>query len=482
MFYVFFFIALAAVLALGIIGKIKTPCESGVFHSKMAKGLKIAAVVYAGLCLFCIVLPDAFMLSYDENQLVLTGQVRVFALLRWFTGVAFIALPAAVLFPVRAVRNVAVYFCSTLALVSVFFYPTYMSYFESLSGKGLAGIEVVGESFKAFLRNATFRSIVFGLVKLLEIAIPVLFAVNEKHVFNVKDKKEWLNFAIVLPCLIFLALPIYVPQHLFGYSSLIFDAWSLPHILWLVLVGVETAVLFFLFRRKSKIEKKALCFVLALSLLMQYSQVFGSMTITMGNLPLQLCNIGAFLLVFSIWTENKKLVDFTVVVNVTGVLLALAVPDLDGEGLFYLYNMHFILEHTNLVIAPLLAMMFGVFPRVDKKTVKHLVVGFSIYFAAVFLLGTVTNALKSATGNSFYGANYFFMFDPAKAEELVGGLAGIFSVELRLGEHVLLYPVAQVLIFVVFTGMCIGVYYAIRGIYALAERKHAKVDKRATEN
>ena len=74
------------------------------------------------------------------------------------------------------------------------------------------------------------------------------------------------------------------------------------------------------------------------------------------------------------------------------------------------------------------------------------------------------------------------MFDPAKAEELVGGLAGIFSVELRLGEHVLLYPVAQVLIFVVFTGMCIGVYYAIRGIYALAERKHAKVDERATEN
>ena len=70
--------------------------------------------------------------------------------------------------------------------------------------------------------------------------------------------------------------------------------------------------------------------------------MFGAISMSIKRLPFQLCNIGAYLILLSLITENKRIFNFTLIVNVIGVLFALFLPDLDGEGLFYLYNMHFI--------------------------------------------------------------------------------------------------------------------------------------------
>lgn len=112
-------------------------------------------------------------------------------------------------------------------------------------------------------------------------------------------------------------------------------------------------------------------YILALSLLMQYNQMFGAISINIERLPFQLCNIGSYLILVALITKSKKIFNFTVIVNVVGVRFALAVPDLDGEGLFYLYNMHFILEHTNVLVVPILALLLNIFPRLDKKSFKH---------------------------------------------------------------------------------------------------------------
>ena len=114
-------------------------------------------------------------------------------------------------------------------------------------------------------------------------------------------------------------------------------------------------------------------YILALSLLMQYNQMFGAISLNIERLPFQLCNIGSYLILVALITKSKKIFDFTVIVNVVGVIFALAVPDLDldGEGLFYLYNMHFILEHTNVLVVPILALLLKIFTRLDRKSLKH---------------------------------------------------------------------------------------------------------------
>lgn len=345
-----------------------------------------------------------------------------------------------------------------------------MEYFTSTAGKGLKSIPIFSQSFKDFLINPTFRSIVIGFQWLLELSIPIILALQEKHLFNFKDKKEYLYFFVVLIPSLLECVPIYVPQHIFGYSNIIFSAWSIPHILWILIVIGEIIVLFYIFRHKSSENKLILCFILSLSLVLQYSQMFGALSIKLERLPLQLCNLGAYFILISLITKNKHIFNFTVIVNVVGVIFALAQPDLKNLGLFYLFNMHFIFEHSNVIIIPILALLLQLFPRLDKQTLKDCLIGFTIYFVSVLFLGTLFNSIQSVTGNKFYHANYMFMFDKAKAIKLLPFLEPVFNITIKLGEHVTFYPVVQILVYVVFAGVCVGLYYLIQLIYKIKDK------------
>ena len=151
-------------------------------------------------------------------------------------------------------------------------------------------------------------------------------------------------------------------------------------------------------------------------------------------------------------------------------------PDLDNKGLFYLYNMHFILEHTNVIVSPILALLLGVFPRLDKKSLKHFLIGFAGYFILVLILGTVFNGIAKSTGNNFYSANYLFMFDKKTAVEVLPFTELLFDINFSIGP-LTLYPVIQPLIGIVFTIICLAVYGAIMLIYFVKDKINNKPAK-----
>ncbi len=472
MFYLILSLVMVAVIATYLILRTKFK-ESEKFNLVMNKILKISIIVYASLMLLSILLPDAFCLCFSEEELASKSINYGYVIIRWFSFVNFITLPIAVFYKNRTIRNIAIYFGLVITICSCFFYPQYLADFTSTAGKGLNSVPVFSQGVKDFLINPIFRSIWFGLILVLQGAIPVLLAVQEKHVFDYKNKKEWLYFAIVLPFVILSCVPIYVPQFLFGYSNLIFKPYSLVHILWIISIIAEITVLYFVFRKKDQDTKMILLFVLALSLIMQYNQMFSAISINVKRLPFQLCNIGAYFILISLITKNKRIFNFTVIINVVGVIFALASPDLDGKGLFYLYNMHFMLEHGNVLIVPLLALMFNIFPRLDIKALKDCLIGFAIYFVAVWVLGTTFNAIATATGNGFYEANYLFMFLPDVAIRMLPFTEALFNINFKIG-YATFYPVLQLLIFVVFALVCVGLYFAIRLIYKIKDKINAK--------
>jgi len=468
MFYLF------TILALGILigGYVTAKClvkNKEKFNAVVVKVLKIASVVYCVILFLTIFLPDAFALCLDQADLILDFKNISFAIVRWFTTLSFIMLPLAVFYQNRTIRNIAIYFCSLMTLISMFYYPVYLEAYTSIAGRGLNSISVLSNGFKTFLINPVFRSFVLGLIIVLGITIPVVLALEEKHLFNYKSRKEWLNFGLVLVFSILGCVPIYVPQHLFGYSNIIFDAWTLPHLIWLLSVIAEIVILYFIFRKKDAEIKHIVCLVLSLALILQYNQMFSAISINIGRLPLQLCNIGSFLILFSLIFKNKAIFNFTVIVNVAGVLFALAVPDLDGEGLFYLYNMHFILEHTNVIIVPILALLFGLFPRLDKKALKHYLIGFVIYFVVVLLLGASFNAIAVSTGNGFWEANYLFMFDQEKAAGFIGFMGALFNPAWRIGK-LTFYPLMHLTGFFVFNIVCLIVFFMIQLVYIIKDK------------
>ena len=468
MFYIIFSVLFAIFVATFCVLKFVVFKNGEKFEQASQKVLKIASIVYCSLMLVSILLPDRFSLSFSSEELASSDIDKGYAIIRWFSLVNFVVLPLAVFFKNRTIKNIAIYFCIPVSIASIFFYENYMVDFTSTVGRGLNSISVLSQSFKNFLINPIFRSIWFGLILMLQLLIPIVLAIKEKHIFDFKNSKEYAYFFLILPFVILSIVPIYVPQHLFGYSNMIFEAYSLVHIFWFLSIIAEIAILYFLFRKKDNQTKMLLLFVLALSLVMQYNQMFSAISINAKRFPFQLCNIGSYLVLISLLTKNKKLFNFTVIINVVGVIFALAMPDLDGRGLFYLYNMHFIFEHGNVLIVPVLALMFGIFPRLDKHSLIDCLIGFTIYFASAWILGTTFNAIAKATGNNFYEANYLFMFLPDVAIELLPFTKALFDINFSVG-YATIYPVLQILIYIVFVSVCTLLFFAIQLVYKIKD-------------
>jgi len=305
MFYLFFSIFVALVLGAYFVCKYALKIDSEKFNNVMTKVLKITVVCYCVVSLLTILLPNALSLSFDEHELSALGLSGV-SVIKWLSCLAFIMLPIAVFFKNRTIRNIAVYVCSLIAIVQISFYPQLLEAFTYRGGRGLNSLSIVSQGVKEFLLNPVFRSVVFGFVVGLELIIPVVLAVQEKHVFNVKSLQEWGSFALVLVLSLLSCMPISVPQHLFGYTDIIFDAWTLPHVLWIIAVIVEIVVLYFVFRKKDYEAKRIMLFILALSLIMQYNQMFGAISINAERFPFQLCNIGSYLVLLALITKSKN--------------------------------------------------------------------------------------------------------------------------------------------------------------------------------
>lgn len=466
MFYLYFFIPLVIILGTYFILKFTVCKNSEKFNKGIDKTLKILVVIYCCLIFLNVLLPDSFVLNISQENL--TGKDWPFALLRWAASLSFIILPVSVFFKNRTLRNIAIYFCLPITIVSLCFYSTYLNGFTSVDGKGLNSISVISDSFKAFLNNGTFRSFYIAILWLLEIIIVVGMATQTKHYFNVKSKREWGNFFAILPCVLVCALPIYVPQYLIGYTNLIFTQFSLVQLVWILFIVAEIIALYFIFRKRSAEDKYLLCLIMALGLIMQYFQMFGAVSISVKRLPLQLCNIGAFLILFALISKNKKIFDFTIIVNVVGVIIALAIPALDGKGLGYLWNVHFILEHTNVLIIPVLALALGVFGRLNLATIKNFLIGFAIYFGSVLILGTLFNGIAQLTSDGFWNANYLFMFIEKDNSKIVGFAEALFKLKIPMGPFAL-YPVVQLLVYIAFNAICLGCYGVIMLIYKIKD-------------
>ncbi len=473
MFYIILSILIAIVLATYCILNFCVFKNNQKFKVITNKVLKIMVIVYVCLMLLSLLLPDAFALSRSAEELANENINYGYAVLRWLAMINFVVLPIAVFYKNRTIRNIAIYFGIALTIAQICFYSHYIADFTSVDGRGLNSISVISQPFKNFLIDKTFRSIWFGLILFIQLLVPVVLAINEKHVFNFKSGKEYLYFFLTLPFIILSATPIYAPQHLFGYSSIIFDAYNWVHICWFLAVIIEIIALYFIFRKQTEENKMVLLFVLSLSLIMQYLQMFSAISINIARLPFQLCNLGAFFILISLITKNKKLFNFTVIINVIGVLFALASPDVDGEGLFYLYNMHFIFEHTNVLVVPILALSFGIFPRLDKHALFDCLIGFTLYFVCALLLGTIFNVIATKTGNTFWAANYLFMFDGEKAAKLIPFTKALFDIKFNIGKAVV-YPVIQLVIYLVFMLICTILYFIIKLIYLIKDKVSAK--------
>ena len=195
----------------------------------------------------------------------------------------------------------------------------------------------------------------------------------------------------------------------FGYSSNVnFHLGSIWHIL-PILCMIITIVLIYIFRNKIKNFKyeSAIRYILAFVMMIVEMSYFwrllyvgsqGTSTNMMNYLPLQMCQWGLIVCIFTLISKNKKLFTINFYVTLLFASMALAYPIvIENTGPRYYRYYQFWLEH----ILPIISVFYLMFVHKMKPSYK------GIYYTIVTFLPLLSVA---ALANHYIkSANYFYL-------------------------------------------------------------------------
>lgn len=415
--------------------------------------LKIVTIVFCAIGFFRFMLSDSFIWVINGGYYSGTYYKSIDVLqsiLRWGYYLNYAVLPMAVFFNNRIFRNIAIYFCLPFSILSTIFMGDFFKYFLDPMGRGLH-------------LSATFRYIYFIIELILAMSIPLMVMFGYKHFFNIKDKKEWINFFCALPLVLLQMMPVYLPQSLLGYTGLVAKSFSMVHIVWLLITLLVIFGLYYFFRFKDYDTRYQLCVFLSIALFFHYDSLY-LMGFSIPRLPIQLCNLGAYFFLIAVVFRLKKFFDFTFIVNITGAAVAMLMPDIDG-GVMGFWNIHFMFEHSLVVIVPALCMALRIFPRVNAKSIKYAFIGYSCYFMFCLISGTILNGFSAETG---FKVNYFYIFDLKKAFDYFPFLRFTQNIYIRAGRFIV-YPLFQLIIYLGFFGICLLFYWLVQSLYKMTD-------------
>ena len=438
---------------------------------KLLKLSKILVLVFMSLTFINVLLPDSFIIGIHrlESDLGMERFDPFQMIIRWFNFTSFVVLPIAVFYDRKVFKKVAIYFCLPIAIIYFALIGQILPCYTNEAGTGIVDIRYLPEFVTSLMHNGVLRGIIFVLMSLTQLATIGLLIYRDWEVVKFK-KNEILPFVLLLVASIITILPIYALEGIFNtYTDEIFDRFSILHIVWIVSIVVELIVATVVFKKRSYEDRYILVLILSLSLFLQFNQLFSSLgELTCKRMPFQLCNIAAYLTLISVVTKNRNLFLFNILINVAGGLIALFVLDVPGdEGILSKGNIHYIVEHHNVIIAPLLALILGIFKPITWKDFKAYVLYFTGYYAFVFILGTIFNTIYNldTANNGYFYCNYLFMFDQATATKLVGFAGQLFDFKFNIGP-VTIYYVIQPLVYIAFfaigTGMFILLKWAVK--------------------
>ena len=430
------------------------------FEATFYKILKILTVALGVIGLFRFMLCDGFiyvingglmnMVFYEEADVLST-------VLRWGYFACYAVVPMAVFTKSRLFRNLAGLWCFPFALLSCVFFEKHMFYFAQNTGRGIYMVP-------------TLRAAYFVLELTLAMTIVLSLLIKERHLFRITDAREWAHLLLALPCVIFLTMPAYALQSLVGYTSLRVETFEAFHFGWIAVLAAGTLVLYRIFRFRSYADRYHLCLFLTLVLFFHYNSLY-LMGFSLPRLPIQLCNLAAFFYMLAIPFKMKRFFQFCFIVNITGTLIAILSPDFATTGLGF-WNLHYIFEHSLVLMVPVLAMGLRLFPRLTRRSLKYMLIGFCCYFAFCLICGGLLNVFSDYTGEE---VNYFFMFDLDKAKSFVSFISFVEVLPVTLGAYTF-YPLMMPIIFVGFLLLCL-VFYRVTLFCYRVEEDHLALRK-----
>ena len=439
---------IAAVLCVGILLLFK-----GKDKEKFNIVLKALAVAFYVVGFFRFFLSDSFIYVINGGWFESVKHEKsdlLQSILRWGFSINYAVLPVAVFYKDRFFKNIASYICLPFSILTIVYFNQHMEYF-------------LADNIHAIQLSPALRYAYFILELVLALMIPVLLQIGNKHVLNVKSVKEIVDFIVGIPCVALASVPVYIPQSLFGYNNQIPETYGSFHLIWIAVILTACIGLYYAFRFRSREERVALCMFLALLLFFSRNSIY-LMGINIKRLPFQLCNIAAYFYLIALVFKLPKMFHFAFIANIVGALIAILMPDF-SVGTMSFWSMHYLIEHTLVVVVPAMVMGLSIFPRLELRSLKYTSIGFTIYFVLIFIAGTILNGYSDVTGES---VNYFYMFDIDVVLDFLPFMAFAKDSLVQIDKFQI-YPVIVGLIYVLFSLLCFLFYLLIRFCYKLED-------------
>lgn len=440
--------------------------------NKINKSIKIILIIWMILSFINLFLPDGISArTYPDQSLYSNGENLWFVLLRWTNDVALLVLPIAIFFNKITFKRIAIFFLSVINVLCIASYSKYISMYTNGLGQGIMNIRFFTQATKDFFVNVTFRSIYLGLLLYLESLLIIYIGFTSYKELKFNNKKDLKNFFLVLLGVFLAIMPIYAPSYLtFGYfvqeqgKNMMFVLGTPWHFAWIIYIIIEGFVLYHIFKKLNNEDRYIAMLVLALALFYEFNGIFTCFgEIVTQRYPLQLCNIAGLFILIMLLTRNKYLEKFVLVVNTLGAVIAVIMLDSANAGISYIMNVHFIVEHTKILLIPFLSLALGVIRPLEKKDLKTVVIGFTIYFVTILIIGGIFTGIYDKTGNTYFQCNYLFMFNKKSTTSIVGFVGPLFDMNIKLFDFFTISMV-QLLVYVAYTLLSVGMFYLVYAI------------------
>ena len=424
---------------------------SGVDTKKKLKYLRIAVVFYCVYGIARYFLTDAF-----DDEIAIGGVDLFGSFTRWGYYLGYVIIPMAAFFERRVYRNIALCFTLPVAIVCAFGINSYLVYFLDPGTDG-------------YLLPEALRIAIHIIELSLAMALPILISAVTGHRFRLRSKEDCKSLLMIVPMLL-MVMPAYIPQSLFGYTNIDASMFGQLHLMWIAFLFIYPFIIYFAFRKRSAEVKHELIVFWSIA------QVFHSMSVFIrgfkySRIPLQLCCIAAFFYLAVSITRSRRLFNFCYLANIVGALVAIVLAEFSSEA-FTFWNIHYVQEHTFVIVMPIIAIALGVFPRIDKTALKDTFKIFNIYFFSCFVIGVVINLICGG-----YEVDYFYMLDYEIALNYIPFATFTGLIEIPLGATSI-YPILVLTIYVVYIAIFVLFYFFTRGIYRIIDKCRARGIKR----
>lgn len=354
-------------------------------QKKWSVAAKIISVAFAACFALRLAMNDVFYSTEALVGIFSKGLNFVLVAIRALTQMCVVAVMLAPWFRLRSVKNIVAYAVPVVYLINMIMFRENVYAFlgaVELPTFGFREIQFAIECVIAFS---------FGVAELAK-------RIREKD-FDLSKRNIFITIALGAFYLVFAAHGCTL-FNLFGAKLGAVKDFSPTHIVMLALTLI-VLVSGYLFLRRQNAEWRYFILTSAAVTCFMNFWYYYQFPLPLTELPLHLCHAAVTLMLISFVFKNRAIFAFNYLVNVTGAIFALLLPDVETQLTSEL-GVHFFNSHILLIVVPVLAVALGVFPRPKLKDIGYCIAVFSGYFVVV-------GVLNAWLVNYDPGVNYFFM-------------------------------------------------------------------------